>query len=212
MKSFVRLCAFAVTFLLAAALPVAAVTWTFVQDVLIEENQGNPSNVRITGSFDYDSVTQSFSNIDLIVTNTGPFDNNNVASLTYDGTYDVFESQKNANDTEFFFSTSALTAGGLTGYLTIKFSAPLLNGYDPAVEAAIVAASAAIGDCKKFDNATMACTQIEPNGAAGSGANITSPGLLTNVAQVPLPLTMPLLLASLGGLAFLSRNRRKKAA
>lgn len=47
----------------------------------------------------------------LLVTNTGPFDANNVASLTYDGTYDVFESQK-GTDTEFFFSTSADTVGG----------------------------------------------------------------------------------------------------
>ena len=53
MKSFVRLCACAATFLLAAALPVAAVTWTFVQDVLVKENSGNPSDIRITGSFDY---------------------------------------------------------------------------------------------------------------------------------------------------------------
>ncbi len=72
----------AATWLLAAAVPAAAVTWTFVQDVLIEENQGNPAEVRITGSFDYDSTTQTFSNIVLTVTNTGPFDNNNVASLT----------------------------------------------------------------------------------------------------------------------------------
>ena len=184
MKSFVRLCACAATFLLAAALPVAAVTWTFVQDVLVKENSGNPSDIRITGSFDYASTTQSFNNIRLIVTNTGPFDNNDIATLAYDGTYDVFESQKNAKDNEFFFSTSALTTGGLTGYLTIKFSAPLLNDYDPDVEGAIVAASAAIGDCKTFDNDNLLteCSAITPLGGAGSGNNITSPGLLTNVA------------------------------
>lgn len=100
----------------------------------------------------------------------------------------------------------------MTGYLTIKFSAPLLNDYDPTIEAAIVAASAAIGDCKRFDNATNRCVQIDPLGAAGSGANISSAGILTNVSPVPLPVTLPLFLSALAGLGFLSRRRKKAAA
>ena len=118
------------------------------------------------------------------------------------------EQQGNSDDTTFVFTPDSSALGdGLGVALQLQFSSPLTNaGLDPGVS--LTLKSAQLGTCFKYDEATLECTEADTEAGNGTGRNLVSGGLITDVAVVPAPAPIILLLSGLFGLGVL-RGRKK---
>lgn len=130
----------------------------------------------LSGSFDFDDVANSFSNINL-----------NDSGIT-----DTFTAVSSESAFFAFFTNAADTK-----YLVVQFSPSLGSGADP-VNIGFGAGNCVFGlfsNCSQF----RAGVSISPLIADDGTASMTSPA-------VPLPAGLPLVCAALGSLAFVRRK------
>ncbi|MEO1240899.1 MAG: VPLPA-CTERM sorting domain-containing protein [Pseudomonadota bacterium] len=152
---------------------------------------GANTGLTATGQFDYDPMTDTFSNID-ITSQTG-----SLPGATY-----IAEPPTNVFGTTVAFISS--TASDLTGARLITFN---LSGSLTDLVAGTVASLGIVGPTGDIVCADAACSSFsELRGLVGGGA------ALTLAPEVPLPAALPLFVAGLGGLGLVQRRRRQTKA